>query len=90
MDQIKKILNSQKVAPYVFTLPFILTFCIFFVYPLINTGVMSFQSVLPGKSEFIGLQNLVVLKLYSIVPTSGYGLEANNLSTNLYLKHKGL
>ena len=38
-------LYSQKVAPYVFILPFILTFSIFFVYPVINTVAMSFQKV---------------------------------------------
>lgn len=30
---IKKFLYSQKVAPYVFVLPFILVFLVFWVYP---------------------------------------------------------
>ncbi|MCL6605566.1 MAG: sugar ABC transporter permease [Paenibacillus sp.] len=49
--------SSQKVAPYVFVLPFILSFAIFFAYPLINAGVMSFQEVLPGEVSFVGLEN---------------------------------
>ena len=57
MVRLKKILNSQKVAPYVFITPFILTFLIFFVYPLFSTTIMSFQSVLPGQIEFIGFTN---------------------------------
>lgn len=57
LNSIKKSLHSQKVAPYVFVLPFVLTFVIFFIYPLVNTTIMSFQDVLPGQTEFIGLQN---------------------------------
>ena len=53
----RSILYSQSVAPYVFTLPFMLVFVIFFIYPLISTVIMSFQSVLPGQVEFIGLEN---------------------------------
>lgn len=57
MTWIKKLLYSQKIAPYMFVLPFILAFLIFFVAPLINTTIMSFQSILPGRVEFIGLDN---------------------------------
>lgn len=52
-----KLGNSQKIAPYVFVLPFILSFLIFFAYPLIHAVVMSFQQVLPGDVKFIGLEN---------------------------------
>lgn len=49
---------SAKVAPYVFVLPFILTFLIFFLYPTINTLVMSFHRVVGvGNWEFVGLDN---------------------------------
>nr|WP_139906331.1 sugar ABC transporter permease [Clostridium thermarum] len=52
------ILNSKKVAPYIFVLPFILSFLIFFLYPLISTVIMSFQKILgPGEVEFIGFKN---------------------------------
>lgn len=49
--------NSQKIAPYVFVLPFILSFLIFFAYPLVNAIIMSFQEVLPGETSFVGLDN---------------------------------
>lgn len=49
---------SQAAAPYVYVLPFILVFLIFFVYPLISTVIMSFQSVLPGQIKFVGLENI--------------------------------
>jgi len=49
--------NSQKIAPYVFVLPFILSFIVFFAYPLISAIIMSFQSILPGEVKFIGLAN---------------------------------
>jgi arabinosaccharide transport system permease protein len=57
MNRLKQLLFSQKIAPYVFTLPFIAVFTIFFIYPMISTIVMSFQSILPGETTFIGLKN---------------------------------
>lgn len=54
MKNAKKILYSQKVAPYVFVVPFILSLLIFWVYPLISGIVMSFQDVTFGGKEFIG------------------------------------
>lgn len=57
MVYFKKFLYSQKIAPYVFVLPFAITFIIFFIYPISNTVLMSFQNVLPGQSTFIGLKN---------------------------------
>lgn len=56
-----RFLYSQKVAPYVFILPFVLTFCIFFAYPVSNTVMMSFQKVQSGTYEFIGLKNYQTL-----------------------------
>lgn len=49
--------NSQKIAPYVFVFPFLLSFVLFFAYPLVSAGVMSFQEVLPGEVSFVGLDN---------------------------------
>ena len=51
------ILYSQKVAPYIFVLPFVLSFVVFLLYPTISTIIMSFQKVLPGEVTFIGLKN---------------------------------
>lgn len=53
----KSIFYSQKTAPYVFVLPFIITFLLFFAYPIISSIVMSFQEVLPGQVTFVGLRN---------------------------------
>lgn len=50
-------MHSQKIAPYVYVLPFILTFAVFFVYPLISTIQMSFQDILPGQVEWVGFKN---------------------------------
>lgn len=52
-----KILNSKKVAPYVFVSPFIISFLILTLYPAIQAIIMSFQSVLPGQVTFIGWSN---------------------------------
>lgn len=54
---IKAFLVSRKVVPYVFVSPFLLSFLFLFLYPLINGVVMSFQSILPGQTAFIGMSN---------------------------------
>lgn len=53
----RELLYSVKVAPYVFVLPFILTFVIFFLYPLISTVLMSFQDIKGSGSQWIGFKN---------------------------------
>ena len=58
---IKKFIYNQKIAPYVFILPFILVFIVFFISPMINTIVMSFENVLPGQTQFVGLKNYTKL-----------------------------
>ena len=57
----RKLLYSQKAAPYVFILPFLLTFAIFFVYPLINAVIMSFQKVSARGNKWVGLKNYQTL-----------------------------
>lgn len=52
-------LNSQKVAPYVFVFPFILSFLVLTLYPTIQAFIMSFQNILPGQVRFIGWNNYV-------------------------------
>jgi len=52
-----KFLNSKKVVPYIFVTPFILSFLVLTLYPMIQGIIMSFQSVLPGQVTFIGLSN---------------------------------
>lgn len=52
-----KMLYSQKIAPWLFVLPFLISFTLFFVYPVFSALNMSFQQVLPGQVEYIGLEN---------------------------------
>lgn len=51
----RKILNSRKAAPYVFILPFVLTVLLFWVGPVVNGVLLSFQDVM--KDEWVGLHN---------------------------------
>jgi arabinosaccharide transport system permease protein len=53
----KNKLSSKKIAPYVFVAPFIISFLLLFLYPLIDGIIMSFQSILPGQTTFVGLKN---------------------------------
>ena len=54
---VKRFIYNKKVAPYVFILPFIIIFLIFFISPMTRTIIMSFQSVLPGITEWVGFDN---------------------------------
>ena len=54
----RKLPNAQAVAPYFFILPFLLTFFLFFFYPLISAIIMSFQQIMGfGDVSFIGFRN---------------------------------
>jgi arabinosaccharide transport system permease protein len=55
--KLRDLLYSQTVAPYFFVFPFLITFVIFFAYPVVTTIVMSFQEVLPGQVTYVGLEN---------------------------------
>jgi len=50
-------LYNWRVAPYVFVLPFILAFAIFWVYPLFSAFQMSFQNIRPGQIQWAGFAN---------------------------------
>jgi arabinosaccharide transport system permease protein len=53
-----RLLYSAKIAPYVFVLPFLVSFTLFFIYPIASTIIMSFQRVLGlHNNVFIGLKN---------------------------------
>lgn len=56
---LRRFLYSQKVAPYVFILPFVLSLLIFFLYPIIKTVILSFQNVggMGDSNAFIGFKN---------------------------------
>lgn len=54
----KKRLITQKTAPYIFCSPFILSFCIFLVYPMITMIYTSFRKMQGISSyRFVGLDN---------------------------------
>ncbi len=57
MKRLKSLLYSQRLAPYVFIVPFVIIFLAFFLYPIVSTVIMSFQRVVPGQTSFIGLDN---------------------------------
>jgi arabinosaccharide transport system permease protein len=64
----KRKLNSQKIAPYVFVFPFVLLFGIFFVYAIGSMVVMSFQSVNIGDIHFVQFENFQKLFSNSLFP----------------------
>jgi arabinosaccharide transport system permease protein len=70
MEKSRLNLNSPKVAPYVFVLPFVLILAVFFIYPIISTVVMSFQSVNINDVRFVGLENYRELAANSTLPIS--------------------
>ena len=52
------ILYNKKLAPYLFILPFIISFCVFFAYPIVDTFTMSFQKVISlNMARFVGIKN---------------------------------
>ena len=53
----RELLYSQKLAPYVFVAPFIITFLVFFTYPLITTILMSFQEITGSGTTWVGFKN---------------------------------
>ena len=57
----RKFLSSQKVAPYVFIAPFIITFLLFFAYSIVSMVIMSFQRVAGPNTTFNGLENYKIL-----------------------------
>lgn len=52
-----RLLYSKRLAPYLFILPFVLTVGIFWIIPVAQSVVMSFQEVIYGQATFIGTRN---------------------------------
>jgi arabinosaccharide transport system permease protein len=51
-------INSLTVIPYIFVLPFIITFLLFFLYPIISAIIMSFQDIAGFRDvTFVGFKN---------------------------------
>jgi arabinosaccharide transport system permease protein len=78
-SKLLRILNSKKVVPYIFVSPFILSFLVLTLYPAIQGITMSFQSILPGQVEFIGMQN------YTRVPNATFYKALSNTSVYVIL-----
>ena len=55
MNKVKKFFYSQKAAPYVFILPFVITILLFWLFPIGNGVLLSFQDVL--KDKWVGFDN---------------------------------
>ena len=51
-----------RMVPYLFIMPFIITFFLIYSYPIVNSIVMSFQEIVPGETRFIGFDNYTLLK----------------------------
>lgn len=78
MENVKKFsFNSQKLVPYLFVAPFVISFLLVYLYPFFHTIVMSFQKI-SGFNDvsFIGLENYRRLWnehfLNAITTTSSY------------------
>ncbi len=52
-----RLLYSKRLAPYLFILPFLITVAIFWLIPVAQSVVMSFQEVIYGQASFIGTRN---------------------------------
>ncbi len=70
MSKLKKFFYSQKAAPYVFVLPFLISLALFWVYPLCSTVVMSFQDIKPTGTEWVGLKNFAKLSKDTVFHTA--------------------
>lgn len=56
-----KIKPNIDSAPYYFLLPIIIIFCVFMVYPVIKSFILSFYEFKGGEYIFVGLQNYATL-----------------------------
>jgi arabinosaccharide transport system permease protein len=57
VSRVKSLLYSQRLAPYLFIAPFVITLLAFWTVPLARTFLMSTQDVLFGEATFIGAEN---------------------------------
>jgi len=73
-NPLSALLYSSKIAPYVFVLPFLVSFGLFFIYPIISTVIMSFQRVLGlHNNVFIGFDNykrLINVHFFNAIKTN--------------------
>jgi arabinosaccharide transport system permease protein len=57
MVGLRRLLYSQRAAPYLFIAPFVITLLVFWLLPLVRTFLLSTQDVVFGQSAFVGLDN---------------------------------
>jgi arabinosaccharide transport system permease protein len=57
MVVLRRLLYSQRAAPYLFIAPFVITLLAFWMIPLVRTFLLSTQEVVFGQAAFIGLDN---------------------------------
>ena len=55
--RLKGVLYSQRLAPYFFIAPFVITLLVFWAVPLVRTFIMSTQEVVFGEAAFVGTDN---------------------------------
>lgn len=67
---VKRFLYSQKAAPYIFLLPFVLSFAIFWIYPLFSTVRMSFFDIGAIEQTFVGFDNYTKLLKDTVFQTA--------------------
>jgi len=53
----RRLLYSQKLAPYLFVLPFVATLALFWIIPVARSFVMSTQEVMYGQTTSVGMDN---------------------------------
>ncbi|OIJ24225.1 carbohydrate ABC transporter permease [Nocardioides luteus] len=57
MVVLRRLLYSQRAAPYLFIAPFVITLLAFWMLPLARTFMLSTQEVVFGQAAFVGLDN---------------------------------
>lgn len=57
MVVLRRLLYSQRAAPYLFIAPFVITLLAFWMIPLVRTFLLSTQEVVFGQAAFVGLDN---------------------------------
>ncbi|RKL61749.1 sugar ABC transporter permease [Thermoanaerobacteraceae bacterium SP2] len=57
----EKLKLNTRTAPYYFLLPIIAVFCVFMIYPIISSFILSFQEFKYGVYKFVGLKNYFIM-----------------------------
>lgn len=57
----KKLKLTDKSAAYYFLLPVLIVFCLFMIYPIIKSFILSFYQFKGGEYQFVGLRNYATL-----------------------------